>query len=362
LPIGLRSGFFLAFFLMPVLFARAGEVTTVAGTGDETFNLLNGSAKDVHIGQPFGVEIGPEGKLYVTEVSHHRVLKVDLTAGTVTTVAGTGKKGSGGNGGPATAAGLWEPYEVRFDKAGNLYFVEMKGAVVRKVDAGSGTISTIAGTGKNGFSGDGGPATQADLKAPHSIALDQQGGLYIADIGNHRIRRVDLASGIIETIAGTGVAKNPPSGSVATGQPIRGPRALYIDGDILWIALREGHSIWKLDLKTKRLEHVAGSGMPGFHDGPGSEALFNGPKGIVVGADGFVYVMDTENQAVRKLDPKTGIVTTVAGNGPQTRGFGGDGGPPLLGRFDRPHGITIDAQGNLYLGDTNNHRVRKVAP
>src|SRR5205085_8773918 len=135
------------------------------------------------------------------------------------------------------------PYEVRFDKAGNMYVVEMKGAVVRKVDAKTKTISLVAGTGTPGFSGDGGPATQAQLKEPHSIALDDIDGLYIADIGNNRIRKVDLKTGVISTIAGNGTPKETKSGTKAAGQPLRGPRALCVLKNTLWIALREGHSV-----------------------------------------------------------------------------------------------------------------------
>lgn len=352
----------------------AETISTIAGTGNKTLGLMAGWAEAVNIGQPFGVEVGPDGALYITEVENHRVLRLDLKTRQVTTVAGSGKKSSPGapvgDGGPATAAALNEPYEVRFDKAGNMYFVEMKGAVVRKVDAKTGIISTIAGTGTVGFGGDGGPATKAQFNQPHSIALDDNNGLYIADIGNHRIRKIDLLTGTIQTIAGIDLPPRSPtpppvphtkSGEKAAGQPLRGPRALCVDKKTLWIALREGNSVWKLDLESGNIFHVAGTGKSGFADGPGAKATFNGPKGIVVGPGGDVFVMDTENHAVRKIDA-TGLVTTVAGGGPPSKGFGGDGGPALQGKMDRTHGITIDAAGVIYIGDSNNHRVRRVGP
>ena len=341
----------------PIL--RSDKITSVAGSGQETLGKSKGPATEFNIGQPFGVEVGPGGGIYVTEVSNHRVLRLDRKSGIVETVVGSGAKGHSGDGGKASEASLNEPYEVRFDREGNMYVVEMVGAVIRKIDP-SGTITTIAGTGKPGYSGDEGPAHEAQLRQPHSIALDGKGGLYVADIGNHRIRRIDLKDGVIETVAGTGEKKLPRDGVVATGEPIRGPRALHVDGNTLWIALREGHSVWKMELDSRVLRHVAGVGEKGFVDGPASSARFNGPKGIVAGHHQDVYVVDTENQAIRRIDLEHSTVQTVAGAGPETRGFGGDGGLAIRGLMDRPHGIAIDADGSLYIGDTNNHRVRMV--
>ena len=294
----------------------------------------------------------------------HRVRKVDVKSGTITTVAGNGRKGYSGDGGAATDASLNEPYEVRFDQAGNMYFVEMQNHLVRRVDARTGTISTIAGTGQAGYSGDGGPATQATFRRPHSIALDGRGGLYIADIGNHRIRRVDLKSGVVESIAGTGERKLPKNGQVAKGKPLIGPRALFIDRQTMWIALREGHSVWRLDLNRGTLHHVAGVGTKGF-SGDGKSALlatFNGPKGIAVGPGGDVFVVDTENQVIRRIRLKQGTISTVAGSGPKARGGKGDGGDATQAEMDRPHGICVAADGTIYIGDTLNHRVRRVYP
>ncbi|MCI0361907.1 MAG: hypothetical protein L0211_25780, partial [Planctomycetaceae bacterium] len=201
--------------------ASASTIDTIAGTG-----------KPQDVGQPFGVEIGPDGGLYICEVQNHRVLRLDLKTRDLTTVAGNGLKGYSGDGGPATKATLNEPYEVRFDKAGNMLFVEMKNYLVRKVDAKTGTISTVAGTGEVGFGGDGGPASKAQFNSPHSIALDGDDNIYIADIGNHRIRKVDAKTGLITTIAGNGEKKPPVSGQPAASKPMIGPRALFIDGPV----------------------------------------------------------------------------------------------------------------------------------
>jgi streptogramin lyase len=340
----------------------APSIETIAGSGRAEPAAREGVALSFSIDQPFGVEIGPGGHLHICEMARHRLLRLDLASGRIDVAAGSGRKGREGDGGPATAASLDEPYEVRFDSGGNTYIVEMKGAVVRKVDARTGLIRTIAGTGEHGFSGDGGPAVKARLSSPHSIALDGAGGLYIADIGNHRIRRVDLETGLIETVAGNGEKELPREGTAATGRPMLGPRALAVSGGALWIALREGHSIWRMDLKTRRLERIAGTGKPGHRDGPARDATFNGPKGIAVGPKGDLWVADTENHAIRRIDIRGGVVTTVAGAGPASRGFAGDGGPAVQAKLDRPHGVAVGPDGAVYIGDSENGRVRRIVP
>ncbi len=344
--------------------AAAGPISTVAGTGRPDNNASQGRGDAVNIGQPFGVELGPDGALYVTEVLNHRVWRLDRKTGQLTVVAGNGQKGYAGDGGPATEAQLNEPYEVRFDADGNMYFVEMQNHLIRRVDAKTGKISTVAGTGEEGYSGDGGPAIEAKFSRPHSIALDDKGGLYVADIGNHRIRRIDLKTGIVDSIAGTGEKTLPTHGQPVKDGPILGPRALDLDGETMWIALREGHSIWKLNLNSGIIEHVAGTGEKGYSgdDGPALEATFNGPKGIAVGENGDVFVCDTENQVIRKIDPRTGIVTTVAGAGPDVATYNGDGRPALTAGLARPHGICVSPEGEIFIGDTLNHRVREVEP
>ena len=338
-----------------------GVMDTVAGSGSHELGPLSGSATEISISQPFGVEFGPDGGLYICAVGNHRLLRFDPRSHMIETIAGTGVKGLPVDGARATATPLSQPYEVRFDHEGTLFFVDMRNALVCAIEAGTQTLKIVAGTGNHGFSGDGGAATEAELRSPHSIALDGRGGLYVADIGNHRIRRIDLESGTIETVAGNGGLELPRDGTVATGRPMLGPRALFIVGDRMWIALREGHSVWSMNLDSRRLTHVAGAGKKGYQDGIGRNALFSGPKGIVAVPDGPVYVVDTENQSIRRVEPATGEVTTVAGGGPLARGYGGDGGAALEAKLDRPHGIAVDARGTLFIGDTNNHRVRRVA-
>jgi streptogramin lyase len=351
--------FYVFCSLSPV---AAATIDTVAGTGKPEKSGDAGAALKTNVGDPFGVEIGPDGALYVCEVRNHRVLRLDLKTGELTTVAGSGVKGYAGDGGPATKAQLNEPYEVRFDKAGNMLFVEMQNHLVRRVDRKTGVISTVAGTGAKGFGGDGGPATAAQFSSPHSIALDGADNIYIADIANHRIRKVDAKTGVVTTIAGNGERQQPVDGQTAGGKAMIGPRALLVDGNTLWIALREGHAVWRMDLPTGMLKHVAGTGKRGFtgDDGPAKEATFDGPKGIALGPDKCIYVADTENHAIRKIDLATGTITTVAGSGPQKKGGTGDGGSATAATMDRPHGICLGPDGALYIGDTLNHRVRRV--
>jgi sugar lactone lactonase YvrE len=336
-------------------------IETVAGTGETQRGADHGLATEVNIGDPFGVEIGPDGGLYITEVRNHRVWRIDLATKQARVVAGNGTKGYSGDGQLATAAQLNEPYEVRFDKQGNMYFVEMQNHLIRRVDSRTKTISTIAGTGKGGYAGDDGPATTAQFNRPHSIVLHGE-NLYVADIGNHRIRKIDLVSGTVSSIAGSKQKALPTDGQTALGTPVLGPRALFMSGDTMWVALREGHSVWKLSSGLRVWKHVSGTGKQGFSPAPlvAAQATYNGPKGIAVGPQGAIYVVDTENHAIRRIDLKANTVETIAGGGPETGGFAGDQGNAIQAKMNRPHGICVARDGSVFVGDTLNHRVRRI--
>jgi len=228
--------------------------------------------------------------------------------------------------------------------------------LIRKVDMQTGKSQIIAGTGLAGYSGDGDSALIAHLRQPQGIQIGPDGNLYICDTGNHAIRRLELKTGVITTICGTGSPGVTPDGAPLEGTPLKGPRALDFDREgNLWVATREGNQIFKLDLKAKRIRLVAGTGVQGFNGGPGKSATFSGPSGLSVDADGNVWVADTENHAVRRIDAKSGEVVLVAGTG--ERGDGPDG-DPLRCKFARLHGIFAAADGAVFIGDSEAHRIR----
>jgi DNA-binding beta-propeller fold protein YncE len=337
--------------LCALLSAAPRRITTIAGNGTPGFSATQ-------VNNPYGLTVGPDSALYFCEVDNHRVRRLDLETNTLSTVAGNGRKGYSGDGGPALQASLNQPYEVRFDPAGNMFFVEMQNHVVRRVDARTRVTTTIAGTGQAGFGGDGGPAEKAQLRQPHSLAFAPDGALLICDIGNHRIRRVDLAAGIISTFAGTGVGGQTPDDSPLAGTPLNGPRAITTDpaGNI-YVVLREGNAVYRIDARDHHIHHVAGTGEQGHagDGGPARLATLAGPKGIAFARDGSLYIAETESHTIRRIDLKTGTIQTVAGTG--ERGDGPDG-DPLACRLSRPHGIFVDSSGVVYIGDSESHKIR----
>jgi hypothetical protein len=206
------------------------QITTFAGTGLAGYSGDSGPAGKAQLNNPYGITRGPDAALYICDMENHRIRRVSRD-GNITTAAGTGKRGYSGDGGTALQAELNEPYEVRFDKAGDMFFVEMRNHIVRRVDGRTKFISTVAGSGKEGSSGDGGPATKAELRQPHSIQFDGRGYLYICDIGNDRIRKVHLSAGMISTFAGTGERLPTPDGAKLANAPLNGPRAIDFDKD-----------------------------------------------------------------------------------------------------------------------------------
>lgn len=337
--------------------AAAQSVSTFAGTGQKGFAGDGGPASKALLNNPFAIARGPDGFIYICDVDNHRVRRVGKD-GVISTFAGNGKKAYAGDGGQATGASLNQPYELAWDKAGNLYFVEIGNHVVRKVDARSGVISTVAGTGKAGFSGDGGPANKAQMSAPHSLVIDSQGDILVCDILNHRVRKVDMKTGNISTYAGNGEKKTSPDGTVVGSSSVHGPRALAFGPDgTLWLALREGNALLKIDTKAGTFRRVAGTGKPGFtgNGGPALAATLSGPKGASTDAKGNVYLADTESHSIRMVDVAKGTLELLVGDGKKADGPDGD---PLKCRLARPHGVFVDADGAVYIGDSENHRVR----
>ena len=276
-------------------------------------------------------------------------------------VAGTGELGSIGDGGLATRARLWFAAGVAVDAAGNIVIADSFNNRVRRVDAASGKIETVAGTGQQGFSGDGDLATEAQLNSPSGVAIDDKGNIIIADSFNNRIRIVDARTGIISTVAGTGEQGCSGDDGLAVRTQLSGPTGLALSADgALFIADSGNHRIRKLDRAQQIIVTVAGSGIAGEagDGGLAVQAELNDPSGVAVDRNGHLLIADTMNNRVRRVDAASGIMSTVAGTGEE--GFDGDGDSATLARLMQPSGIAVDAEGAVYLSDTFNNRIRRI--
>ena len=302
---------------------------------------------------------GRHGQLCTSPtVSRHRILRID-SAGMLTTFAGTGDWGDGGDGGPASQANLNDPSGVEVDAAGNVYIAEEFGHRVRRVDA-TGRITTFAGTGDPGYGGDGGPAFDARISYPVGVAVDSVGNVFVADTGNSRIRRVD-AEGLVATFAGTRDQGYGGDGGPASDAQLMDPANVAVDaaGNV-YVADRRDNRVRKIDT-SGMITTVAGTGDPGNagDGGPASQARFRRPEGVAVDSSGAVYVADRDNNRIRKIDA-SGTITAFAGTG--DRGNDGDGGPASQAQFRSPEGVALDSLGNVYVADRDNHVVRKIDP
>ena len=336
-----------------------GKIQTIIGTGEAGYAGDGGPANRALLQEPFMCAFDVEGNLYVAEARNHCVRRIDQATGVITTVAGTGEAGYSGDGGPATAATLKEPYSLAVDRNGDIYIVDRLNAAVRKVEAATGIITTVAGTGEPGYGGDGGPGTEAQLREPNDCFLDGRGGLLIADIQDQRVRRLDLGAGIITTFAGNGEKARCGDGRPAAEASILGARAVCMDSrGNTYICEREGNGVRKVDANGI-MSTFAGTGERGYSGdgGPALAATWGAPKAIRCDLQDNIVVVDTENHAFRRIDASTGIVTTIAGG---HKGGEGDGGVATAAGLDRPHGCGIDREGNIYIADSNNHRVRVV--
>jgi len=381
----------LAVLLLSVLLintrCRTGIITTVAGDGWNTghgrtvygvrwdyptgrFAGDGRRATEASLNVPVRVAVAADGSLYITDTLNSRIRKVD-PQGVIRTVAGNGCMGYSGDGGPATEASLRFPCAVAVAPDGSLFIADGMNHRIRRVSPG-GLISTIAGDGwtrvepgdhrAGRFAGDGGPAMKASLDGPSDLALGPDGSLYIADAGNRRIRRVGK-DGIITTIAGNGEWTWAPSGD--GGPAVKaglspGGLAVGTDGSIL---VAEHDMVRKVSrsgiISTfaggQRPDHPLGDG------GPAARAMLHYAVGVAVARDGTVYIADTGNHRIRRVDRK-GIITTVAGDGrwDGRKGYRGDGGPAIKANLQEPCGVALGSDGSLYIADTGNNRIRKV--
>jgi sugar lactone lactonase YvrE len=338
--------------------AATGVITTVAGTGEEGFSGDGSLATAATLNVPYGVVLDGSGNLFFADSDNHRIRRIDAATGIITTIAGSDTQDFFGDGGPAVAASLNAPYGVALDSSGNLYIADRRNFRIRKVTAATGTISTVAGNGARGFSGDGGPADAASLQFADGVALDSSGNLYIADGSNSRIRRVAAGTGVITTVAGDGTFGLSGDGGPASAASLNVPTAVALDGSgDIYIADNFNDRIRKVAAATGIITTVAGSDSSG--DGaPATAATLNGPVDVALDGAGNLYIADGNNHRIRKVTAATGIITTIAGNG--AAGFSGDGGPATEASLFSPSGLSLDGSGNLYIADRRNHRIRKV--
>jgi len=348
--------------LLPVLVLivptlHAARVSIVAGGGEQA----NGTATNCRLHAPFGVDFDRAGNLYIAEMEGgERILRVDRQ-GVLSVIAGTGEKGDSGDGGPAVDARFNGMHSLCVGPADELWAADTWNNRIRRLDLGTGRILAFAGTGKKGFGGDHGPATAAIFGGVYCICLDAKTQrLYLADLDNRRVRAIDLTTGAVTTVAGNGEKGIPQDGVEATQAPLVDPRAVAADSEgHLYILERSGHAL-RMVCRDGKIRTVAGTGHKGF-SGDGGEALkatFNEPKHLCIDSSDNVIIADTDNHAIRKYLPKEKRIVRVVGMG--RSGSGGLGGPLSSLELNQPHGVHVDRSGNLYIADSLNNRVLKI--
>ncbi len=333
-------------------------ITTIAGNGIGTYSGDGGQATNASFSEPQGVVIDDTGNVYVVDEDDNVIRKIN-TLGIIHTLIGTGVVGFGGDGGAATAAKLNSPGGAVIDRKGNIYIADTYNHAIRKVNT-LGIISTIAGHGTiSGYGGDGAIATAAYLNFPEMVTVDGIGNIYITDAGNNRIRKIDT-TGIIKTIAGTGVAAYAGDGGAATAAKLAYPTGIVIDTTtgIIYIGDANNNVVRKINT-VGIITTFAGTGFLGYsgNGGMATAAKLNSPQGVTIDTAGTVYISDGGNNAIRKVNT-SGIISTYAGTG--VAGYSGDGGPAIFAKIYNPPGITVDIAGNLYIAEYFNSRVRKV--
>lgn len=361
---------------LPVAFAQTGLINTIAGGGT---GGVGGPATNAQLNGPLGIRVDSSDDLYIADNGSNRVLRVDSATGVLTLVAGNGAAASSGDFGPATQASVYSPRDIAFDAAGDLFIAEMGGHNIRRVDAATGIITTVVGNGTAGFSGDGGPASSAQLNLPTGVVFDASGNMYIADSGNKRIRRVDALTGVITTVAGNGTTGVSPDGVLATAASFIPPIGLGLDQSGAMLITDYGAArIRRVDPSTGILTTIAGNGSAIF-TGDGvlatNAGIGNTAGAAITDPAGNIYFADATGR-IRRVDAATQTITTVAGNGSGVNGtcssgggssstctglpFVGDGGPATNATLNGPAAVALTQNGNLLLSDWIDCRVRRV--
>jgi hypothetical protein len=338
---------------------QAQLISTIAGDGQAGYGGDGGAATAATLKSPFNVALDDNGNIFIADRANNRVRKID-NMGIISTVAGNGTAGYNGDGNAATNALLNGPTSVAVDKKGNLYIADAANHCVRKVTP-SGMIITTAGNGTGGYGGDNGPATAAQLNNPRGVAVDQSDNILVADAGNHRVRKV-TADGIITTVAGNGAVGFSGDGYASTAASLHGPYYITTDhSDNLYIADVDNQRIRRVDGEGI-ISTVAGNGQAGYggDGGPATAALLNEPIGIATDRSGDLYIADGWNNRVRLVDMRRGVISTIAGTG--TPGFNGDDIACDTAQLNAPYGVAVDNGNNVYVADYSNNRIRKLAP
>jgi sugar lactone lactonase YvrE len=329
----------------------------VAGNGTRGYSGDGGQATSALVNNRYGgVALDASGNIYIADVYNNRIRKVTIRTGDITTVAGTGTSGYSGDGGQATSAMMESPYGVALDASGNIYFADSSNYRIRKVTISTGDISTVAGTGTSGYSGDGGQATSAMIY-PAGVALDAIGNIYIADFFNNRIRKVTISTDLITTVTGTGNGGYNGDGGQATSAMIHYPEFITLDSaENIYFTDYRNDRIRKVTISTGIISTVAGTGASGYtgDGGQATSAMINYAYSVALDASGNIYIADTDNYRIRKVTVSTGVITTVAGNG--TRGYSGDGGQ-ATSAMTYPYCVALDASENIYFSDDYGIRV-----
>jgi hypothetical protein len=341
-------------------FSFSQNISTVAGVNAAGFAGDGGAATLAKLATPAAVTMDAAGNVYIADFGNDCVRKITVATGIITTVAGMGgNAGYTGDGGAATSATLNWPSAIAFDAAGNMYIADKGNSVIRMVTKATGKISTVAGTSTQGFTGDGGLATSAELNQPSGVAVDGSGNIYIDDFNNNRIRVV--ASGVINTICGS-TAGYAGDGGIATSAKLSLPNCIALDkAGNLYISDNGNHRIRMISKSTGIINTIAGTGATGAtgDGGPATSATISTVFGLTVDTVGNVYIADAGNNKIRKITNSTGNISTIAGTG--TGAFAGDGGPATSADLHGPEDVKLDLAGNIYIADAGNNRIRKIS-
>jgi hypothetical protein len=340
--------------------SSTGTIVTAAGDGQAGYSGDGAVATAAELNSPFGLAVNSAGDLFIADYANNVVREVIKSTGNIITFAGDGKAGYSGDGGPATDAELDGPRGLAIDSAGDVFISDMNNNVIREVVASTGKIITYAGDGKAGYSGDGGSATSAELNSPRGLGIDAAGDLFIADLGNNVIREVVAASGKIATVAGDGKAGYSGDGGPATSAELNNPNGVVVDpaGD-LFIADENNNAVREVVSATGKIVAFAGDGVAGYSGdgGPAAAAELNNPVGVALDSVGDVFIADSGDNVVREVIAATGDIVTVAGDG--TAGYSGDGGSATTAKLNSPSRVAVDSAGDVFIADNANNVVRE---